>query len=121
MKKSNKYKYIQGKQITDHETGTRVYDIVGARLPSVTTVLGATKNQQFLKDWKAKVGTEEAERITNLSSKSEGQAMHKFLEKLISKELATMILQRSVMKRRSPWPKKLLKRVLHLFRNTMVQ
>ena len=79
MKKSNKYKYIQGKQITDHETGTRVYDIVGTRLPSVTTVLGATKNQQFLKDWKAKVGTEEAERITNLSSRR-GTSMHKFLE-----------------------------------------
>jgi len=82
MKKSNKYKYIQGKQITDHETGTRVYDIVGTRLPSVTTVLGATKNQQFLKDWKEKVGEEEAERITNLSSKR-GTAMHKFLEKHI--------------------------------------
>jgi len=82
LEKSNKYKYIQGKQITDHETGTRVYDIIGTRLPSVTTVLGATKNQQFLKDWKAKVGNEEAERITNLSSKR-GTAMHKFLEKHI--------------------------------------
>ena len=79
MKKSNKYKYIQGKQITDVDTGTRVYDIIGTRLPSVTTVLGATKNQQFLKDWKAKVGTEEAERITNLSSRR-GTSMHKFLE-----------------------------------------
>ncbi len=79
LKKSNKYKYIQGKQITNHETGTRVYDIVGYRLPSVTTVLGATKNQQFLKDWKAKVGTEEAERIKNLSSRR-GTSMHKFLE-----------------------------------------
>ena len=82
MKKSNKYSYIQGKQITDVDTGTRVYDITGTRLPSVTTVLGATKNQQFLKDWKAKVGNEEAERITNLSSKR-GTAMHKFLEKHI--------------------------------------
>ena len=44
MKKSSKYKYIQGKQITDVDTGTRVYDIIGTRLPSVTTVLGATKN-----------------------------------------------------------------------------
>jgi ATP-dependent exoDNAse (exonuclease V) beta subunit len=82
MKKSNKYDYIQGKQITDHETGTRVYDIIGTRLPSVTTILGATKNKQFLKDWKAKVGEEEAERIKNLSSKR-GTAMHKFLEKHI--------------------------------------
>ena len=50
MKKNNKYNYIQGKQITDHESGTRVYDIDNYRLPSVTTILGATKNKQFLKD-----------------------------------------------------------------------
>ena len=79
MKKSNKYNYLQGKQITDHESGTRVYDISGTRLPSVTTVLSATKDQQFLKDWKAKVGEERAEQIKNLSSKR-GTAMHKFLE-----------------------------------------
>ena len=79
MKKSNKYKYLQGKQITDEESGSRVYDFSGSRLPSVTTILSATKNQQFLKDWKAKVGNEEAERIKNLSSRR-GTAMHKFLE-----------------------------------------
>jgi genome maintenance exonuclease 1 len=79
LKKSNKYKYLQGKQITDHESGTRIYDIAGARLPSVTTILARTKNQQFLKDWKARVGEQEAERIKNLSSKR-GTAMHKFLE-----------------------------------------
>ncbi len=79
MKKSNKYNYIQGKQITDHESGKRVYDINNSRLPSVTTILAATKNQQFLKDWKGRVGKEEAERIKNLSSRR-GTAMHKFLE-----------------------------------------
>ena len=79
MKKNNKYKYIEGKQITDPDTGHRIYDIIGTRLPSVTTVLGRTKNQQFLKDWKAKVGEQEAERIKNLSSRR-GTAMHKFLE-----------------------------------------
>ena len=79
MKKSNKYKYIEGKQITDPDTGRRIYDIIGTRLPSVTTILGATKNQQFLKDWKAKVGEKEADRIKNLSSRR-GTAMHKFLE-----------------------------------------
>ena len=79
IKKSNKYNYLQGKQITDEESGNRVYDFNGSRLPSVTTILNATKNQQFLKDWKAKVGEEAAERIKNLSSKR-GTAMHKFLE-----------------------------------------
>ena len=79
MKKSNKYNYIQGKQITDHGTGTRVYDIDNSRLPSVTTILGATKNTEFLKKWKAKVGEAEADRIKNHSSKR-GTSMHKFIE-----------------------------------------
>ena len=83
MKKSNKYKYIEGKQITDPDSGHRIYDIVGYRLPSVTTILGRTKNQQFLKDWKAKVGEQEADRIKNLSSRR-GTAMHKFLENHIT-------------------------------------
>ena len=80
MKKSNKYNYIQGTQISDQ--GSRIYDVAGYRLPSVTTILGKTKNQQFLKDWKAKVGEAEAERIKNLSSKR-GTSMHKFLEHYI--------------------------------------
>ena len=80
IKKSNKYNYIEGKRIDDH--GSRIYDILGARLPSVTTILGLTKNQQFLKDWKAKVGEAEAERIKNYSSQR-GTSMHKFLESYI--------------------------------------
>jgi hypothetical protein len=40
MKKTDKFNYITGKQITDPGTGTRVYEIVGNRLPSVTTILG---------------------------------------------------------------------------------
>ena len=83
IKLNNKYNYIQGKQITDHGTGTRVYDINNSRLPSVTTILGATKDQQFLKEWKAKVGEKEADRIKNVSS-SRGTAMHKFLEHYIT-------------------------------------
>ena len=79
MKKANKYNYLQGKQITDEESGNRVYDFNGSRLPSVTTILGKTKNQQFLKDWKAKVGEERAEQIKNHSSRR-GTSMHKFLE-----------------------------------------
>ena len=77
IKKNSKYNYVDGKQIEDH--GSRIYDVAGYRLPSVTTILGKTKNQQFLKDWKAKVGEAEAERIKNLSSKR-GTSMHKFLE-----------------------------------------
>ena len=83
IKHNDKYNYIIGKQITDHESGTRVYEVNNDRLPSVTTILGATKNQQFLKEWKAKVGEAEADRIKNLSSKR-GTSMHKFLESYIT-------------------------------------
>ena len=79
MKKNNKYNYIQGKQITDVDTGTRFYDFAGVRLPSVTTILAKTKNQEYLTAWKNKVGHEKAESIKNLSSKR-GTSMHKFLE-----------------------------------------
>ena len=81
IKKNNKYNYLQGTQIMDQ--GSRTYDVAGYRLPSVTTILGKTKNQQFLKDWKAKVGEAEAERIKNHSSRR-GTAMHKFLESYIT-------------------------------------
>ena len=81
IKYNGKYSYITGTRIEDQ--GTRLYDVNGSRLPSVTTILGATKDQQFLKDWKAKVGEQEAERIKNVSS-SRGTAMHKFLEHYIT-------------------------------------
>ena len=83
MKKNSKYNYMSGKQITDPDTGKRVYEISSYRLPSVTTVLGATKNQDFIKKWKAKVGEQEAERIKNVSS-ARGTSMHKFLESYIT-------------------------------------
>ena len=77
IKHSDKYTYVDASRIEEH--GSRLYDVNGARLPSVTTILGKTKDQQFIKDWKAKVGEAEAERIKNLSS-NRGTAMHKFLE-----------------------------------------
>jgi ATP-dependent exoDNAse (exonuclease V) beta subunit len=83
MKKSNKYNYLEGKQITDPDTGKRVYEISSYRLPSVTTILGATKNTEFLTKWKAKVGEEQAERIKNVSS-ARGTSMHKFLESYVT-------------------------------------
>jgi len=83
IKFSEKYTYVKGTQITDPETGTRVYDINSSRLPSVTTILGATKYKKFLQEWKEKVGEQEAERIKNLSSRR-GTSMHKFLESYIT-------------------------------------
>ena len=80
MKKNNKYKYIQRSSTTDH--GSRTYEINGARLPSVTTILAKTKDQTYIKRWYEKKGYKEAERIKNLSSKR-GTAMHRFIEKHI--------------------------------------
>ena len=77
IKWNSKYTYVDASRIEDQ--GTRLYDVNGTRLPSVTTILGATKDQQFLKEWKAKVGEAEADRIKNLSSRR-GTSMHKFLE-----------------------------------------
>ena len=80
IRHSEKYTYVDATRYEDQ--GTRLYDINGARLPSVTTILGRTKDQQFLKEWKAKVGEAGAERIKNVSS-SRGTSMHKFLEHYI--------------------------------------
>jgi len=83
MKHNGKYSYHQGTRITDH--GSRIYNIAGFKLPSVTTILAKTKDQSYLTKWKNKVGHEEAERIKNYSSKR-GTSMHKFLEKHITGE-----------------------------------
>nr|BAR36411.1 hypothetical protein [uncultured Mediterranean phage uvMED] len=81
MKKNNKYTYKDSEQI--NEKSGRVYDVDGSRLPSVTSILGKTKDEQFLKDWIKKVGEKEAERIKNNSSRR-GTSMHKFLESHIT-------------------------------------
>jgi hypothetical protein len=80
IEKLDKYSYIGGTRFTDH--GTRRYDVAGERLPSVTTILGRTKDQKFLRDWKAKVGEKEAERIKTASAKR-GTSMHKYLENYV--------------------------------------
>ena len=84
MRRYEKYNYVQGTQIMDQ--GSRIYDVAGHRLPSVTTILGKTKDQSFLKEWKAKVGEKKAEEIKNLSS-VRGTAMHKYLESYIEEKL----------------------------------
>ena len=42
---SSKYTYVTGTRHDDH--GTRTYDILGASLPSVTTILGKTKTNNL--------------------------------------------------------------------------
>ena len=80
IKKLDKYSYVQGTRFMDN--GSRNYDVAGQRLPSVTTILGKTKDQKFLQDWKKKVGEKEAERIKTASA-TRGTSMHKYLENYV--------------------------------------
>jgi genome maintenance exonuclease 1 len=60
----------------------RHYEVGTEKLPSVTTILSATSNDEkraSLAKWKAKVGEVEADRIKNTAA-TRGTAMHSFLE-----------------------------------------
>ena len=79
MKKSDRYNYVR---VPRSDEGDRTYDVKGTHLPSVTTILSRTKDQGFIRKWKAKVGEEQAEVIKNIASKR-GTSMHKFIEAYI--------------------------------------
>ena len=62
--------------------GLRTYDVGQEKLPSVTTILGATKSQDAqdsIARWQARVGQDEATRIRDQAA-SRGTNMHKHLE-----------------------------------------
>jgi genome maintenance exonuclease 1 len=80
IKKLDKYDY--GKYARIDDQGPRTYAVKGERLPSVTNVLSRTKDQGFLRKWKARVGEAEAERIKT-SSANRGTSMHKYLENYV--------------------------------------
>ena len=68
--------------------GFRTYDVGDEKLPSVTTILGATKDQEAIDSinrWKARVGEETATRIKEQAA-SRGTNMHLHLEKHITGE-----------------------------------
>ena len=68
--------------------GFRTYDVNEEKLPSVTTILGATKDQEAIDSinrWKAKVGEEAATRIRDQAA-SRGTNMHLHLERHIMGE-----------------------------------
>lgn len=67
-----------------HENGLRFYQVtegeeVIAKLPSVTTILGNTKDMSGLEKWRKKVGEAEADRISTLSM-NRGTIMHRLIE-----------------------------------------
>ena len=80
IKKLDKYTYVGSTRYMDH--GARNYEVAGYRLPSVTTILGRTKDTSFLNDWIKRKGRKEAERIKNQSA-TRGTAMHKYLENYV--------------------------------------
>ena len=103
MKKNDRYNYVRVPRSDDE--GNRTYDVRGMHLPSVTTILSRTKDQGFIKRWKAKVGEEQAEVIKNMASKR-GTSMHKFIEAFILQkgyEDMTSLGQQARLTQNCPW------------------
>jgi hypothetical protein len=78
-----RYQYKNCKQINDPVTRKRVYQTPdGERLPSVTTILGATKDMTALNEWRDRVGHAKAQQITTEAA-GVGTAMHANLERFL--------------------------------------
>jgi genome maintenance exonuclease 1 len=78
-----KIKYKKCEQI--NLLGKRVYLTPdGEKLPSVTTILGATKDMTHLIEWRKRIGEDKAAQITKEAS-GRGTSMHKNLECFISR------------------------------------
>ncbi|MDC3060384.1 hypothetical protein OA072_00995 [Candidatus Pelagibacter sp.] len=80
MKWSNKYNYPKSSRSI--EGGYRKYLLGENKLPSVTTILSATKSEEekaALANWKERVGIKEANRIKTEAS-SRGTSMHSYIE-----------------------------------------
>ena len=80
MKWSNKF--IYPKSTRSIEDGYRKYYLGEEKLPSVTTILSATKSEEekaAIKNWQERVGFREANRIKTEAS-SRGTSMHSYIE-----------------------------------------
>jgi len=78
-----RFQYKNCQQINDPVTRKRVYQTPdGERLPSVTTILSATKDMTALNEWKKRVGHEKAQQITTEAA-GVGTAMHANLERFL--------------------------------------
>ncbi len=76
-----KFKYEKLERI-DGENGRQYKGENTIALPSVTTILSATKDATFLKEWEDRVGKEAAEKIRN-DAASVGTHMHSVIERLL--------------------------------------
>jgi len=78
-----RYQYKNCKQVNDPVTRKRVYLTPdGERLPSVTTILSATKDMTALNEWRNRIGHEKAQQITTEAA-GVGTAMHANLERFL--------------------------------------
>ena len=81
MELIKKYNYADLKR---EDGETRLYLTPdGESLPSVTSVLGKTKDKSFLKQWRARVGEKAAEKIIADSSQI-GTALHLYIEHYVN-------------------------------------
>lgn len=79
-----RFQYKGCQQVNDPVTRKRVYLTPdGESLPSVTTILSATKDMTHLNEWKKRVGEEKARQITTEAA-GVGTAMHANLERFIA-------------------------------------
>jgi len=79
-----KIQYKECKQVNDPVTRKRVYLTPdGESLPSVTTILSATKDMTHLNEWKKRIGEQKAQQITTEAA-GVGTAMHANLERFIA-------------------------------------
>ena len=79
-----KIQYKSCKQINDPVSGKRVYQTPdGESLPSVTTILSATKDMTHLIEWRKRIGEDKAAQITKEAA-GVGTAMHSNLERFIT-------------------------------------
>jgi genome maintenance exonuclease 1 len=78
-----RFQYKNCQQINDPVTRKRVYQTPdGEKLPSVTTILGSTKDQTHLIEWRKRIGAEKAQQITTEAA-GVGTAMHANLERFL--------------------------------------
>ena len=93
MKWNNKF--IYPKSTRSIVNGSRHYSIDNSNLPSVTSILSATKSEEdkaALAAWKERVGHKEAERIKNEAS-SRGTSMHNYLESFLQNKFNLELIE----------------------------
>ena len=93
MEWNNKFTYP--KSTRSIINGSRHYLIDNSNLPSVTSILSATKSEEdkaALEAWKARVGHKEAERIKNEAS-SRGTSMHSYLESFLQNKFNLELIE----------------------------